>query len=340
MTTTTSLRVHIDREETAFLMPEWQKLLQREARRQVFATPEWNRVWWDEFREGKELFVLSLWRGEDVVAIVPVYRKVEDGRKILRFVGGIDLTDYLGPICDAEDRDEVADALVDWLRETASGWEEFDAHNMPVPFGFAEFLVERADNAGFSFRLEQEETAAVLSLPDDWDSYLATLDPKERHELKRKRRRLQREHPGATVRTATAETLEADLETFFEMHRGAEGQKGHFMGPDVATFFDRVAREFMAIGWLRLCILEVDGRALAATFGFVLDGALYLYNSAYDLEQKRLSPGFVLVAAQIEAAIEEGLHTFDFMRGPERYKYQLGAEAVPLNNVRIFREAL
>ena len=340
MTTTTSLRVQTASDPSAFDMPAWQSLLEKNERRQVFATPEWNRVWWDEFGSGKELFVLSLLRGDEVTAIVPLYRKEEEGRRIFRFVGGIDLTDYLGPICEVEDRDEVADALVEWLGDTDIAWDEFDAHNMPVPFGFAEFLVERADRAGFSFRLDQEETAAVLSLAPDWDSYLETLDSKERHELKRKRRRLAREHPDFHVRLATSDSLEVDLATFFEMHRGAEGLKGHFMDPGVATFFDRVARSFMKIGWLRLSFLEVGDRALASTFGFELDGALYLYNSAYDIDARRLSPGLLLVAHQIEAAIEAGLHTFDFMRGPERYKYQLGAEAVPLNNLRIMREGL
>ena len=335
-----SLTVRISSDPSAFDVPEWESLLAENELRQVFATPEWNRVWWEEFGAGKELFVLSLFRGEDVAAIVPLYRKVENGRKIFRFVGGIDLTDYLGPICKVEDRDEVADALVEWLCRTDVEWDEFDAHNMPVPFGFAEFLVERADRAGFSFRLDQEETAAVLPLAENWDAYLETLDSKERHELKRKRRRLAREHPDFRIRVASAETLETDLVTFFDMHRGAEGDKGHFMDPSVATFFERVARAFMQIGWLRLNFLEVGDRALASTFGFELDGALYLYNSAYDIDARRLSPGLLLVAHQIGDAIESGLHTFDFMRGPERYKYQLGAQAVPLNNLRILREGL
>jgi CelD/BcsL family acetyltransferase involved in cellulose biosynthesis len=47
----------------------------------------------------------------------------------------------------------------------------------------------------------------------------------------------------------------------------------------------------------------------------------------------------ILVAHLIEEVIERGFHTFDFLRGPERYKYQLGSQAVPLNNVRILNEA-
>ncbi|MDQ3983082.1 MAG: GNAT family N-acetyltransferase [Actinomycetota bacterium] len=331
------LDVRVHRGADAFDLAAWPELLKGDPDRHVFGTPEWNRVWWEEFGAGKELFVLDVRREDQPVGIVPLYRKIEDDRRILRFVGGIDLTDYVGPICAAEDRRAVAAAFVEWLRTTEVGWDELDAHNLPVPFGFAEFLVERADQCGFRFALDQEETAAVLPLPPDWDAYLASLDSKERHELKRKRRRLLRDHPDAAFRTATAETLEADLRTFVDMHRGAEGLKGHFMRPEVATFFERVAHAFMPLGWLRLDFLEIAGRAVASTFGFELDGVFYLYNSSYEPDAARVSPGLMLVSNLVEECIERDFEHFDFLRGPERYKYQLGSQAVPLNNVRVIR---
>jgi CelD/BcsL family acetyltransferase involved in cellulose biosynthesis len=325
----------VDTSEGCFDDPRWRELLAGDVDRHVFATPEWNRVWWEEFGEGKELFVLNL-RGEDgLLAIVPLYRKVENGRRVLRFVGGVDLTDYLGPICATQDREQVADQLVAWLSQTDVEWDEFDAHNMPVPFGFAEFLVERVDRAGLPFTLEQEETSAVLLLPNDWDDYLRGLDSKDRHELRRKRRRIEREHPDAVVRTASKDTLDQDLKMFVEMHRGAEDHKGHFMKPEIATFFDRVARAFAPLGWLRIHLLEVGERPVASTFSFELDGTFYLYNSAYEPDVARLSPGFVLVSELVKNCLERGLERFDFLRGPERYKYQLGAQAVPLNSIRI-----
>ncbi|MDQ4065361.1 MAG: GNAT family N-acetyltransferase [Actinomycetota bacterium] len=333
-----TLDVSVDSSEKCFDLPEWRTLLAADPNRQIFAFPEWNRLWWEEFGAGRDLRLLAMRRGSDLVGIVPLYRKHEEGRRILRFVGGIDLTDYLGPICSLDDRDDVAAALVEWLRTTPDGWDVFDAHNMLVPLGFAEFLVERADARGLRFTLEQEETSAVLALPSDWDSYLQMLDGKDRHELRRKLRRVARDHPDARVRTATEETFDADFKTFVEMHRGAEGHKGHFMRPEIATFFERIARSFIRSGWLRLDFLEVGETAIASTFGFQHERKYYLYNSAYEPEAQRLSPGLVLVARLVERAIEEGLEVFDFLRGPERYKYQLGATAVPLNNVRVFND--
>ena len=332
-----TLEVDLDCDERCFELPHWRELLARDPNRHIFATPEWNRVWWDEFGPGKDLFILTMRRGDETIALVPLYRKHDGNFKILRFLGGIDLTDYLGPICSLEDRDQVADALVDWLARTPVEWDAFDAHNMPVPFGFSDYLVEKADRHGFDFKLEQEETTAIMPLPADWETYLESLEAKERRELKRKRRRLIREVPDATFRSTTEETLEEDLKLFVEMHRGAEGHKGHFMRPEIATFFERLARSFMPLGWLRLDFLEIGGRPVASTFGFEQDNTFYLYNSAYEPDFARLSPGVVLVSRLVESAIDKELKWFDFLRGPERYKYQLGAQAVPLNNVTFAR---
>jgi CelD/BcsL family acetyltransferase involved in cellulose biosynthesis len=335
---TRGLDVRVDCDEGCFDLPQWRELLARDPDAHVFATPEWNRVWWEEFKGDKDLFIVTMTRRGDVASVVPLYRKKEGDSAVLRFMGGIDLTDYLGPICSLEDRDDVAETLVGWLATTEVEWDEFDAHNMPVPFGFTDFLVDHADRQGFRFSVDQEETTAILPLPGSWDEYLTELGSKERHELKRKLRRLGREHPDARLRTSTAETFEHDLRAFVDMHRGAEGHKGHFMRPEIATFFERMARSFMPLGWLKLDLLEIAERPVASTFAFEVGSTFYLYNSAYEPDAGRLSPGFVLVAELVRSCIERGLHRFDFLRGPERYKYQLGAQPVPLNNVRIFNE--
>lgn len=336
---TDAIQISLERDVRAFELPFWEQLAASSDAPHIFATPQWHRAWWEEFGAGKELVVLVLERRGEPFGIAPFYVKVEDGRRVLRWVGGIDLTDYLGPICSPADRAAVAEAVVGWLRDGEVSWDVFDAHNMPVPHGFAEMLVDHADRAGFRFEIEQEETAAILRLPHDWDGYLASLKSKERHELKRKRRRIEREHPDAAVRGFTEASLTTDLETFFDLHKGSEGMKGHFMKPEIATFFRRVAETFAPLGWLRLDFLEIGGTALAATFGFEREGSVYLYNSAYETELRRLSPGLILVSELLRDSIARELEIFDFMRGPERYKYQLGAEAIPLNNVRIFNEA-
>ncbi|MFN2525276.1 MAG: GNAT family N-acetyltransferase [Actinomycetota bacterium] len=330
-----NLDVDIGRDAAYFDLGEWRDLLGRDPERHIFATPEWSRAWWEEFPKNKDLLVLTLRRDGESFAIAPLYRKNDPGRQILRFVGGLELTDYLGPICSPEDRDQAAAGLIDWLLSTDEEWDTFDAHNLPVPLGFADQLVDHADRSRLNFSIEQEEITGILELPPSWDAYLTALEGKERHELRRKLRRLEREASDAAFRSATEDSLAHDLKIFFAMHRGTEGHKGHFMRPEIATFFTRVAEAFMPHGRLRLDFLELAGRPVAATFGLRYEDTFYLYNSAYEPDLARLSPGLVLVAHLVQDAIDAGVKKFDFLRGPERYKFELGATPVPLHNVRI-----
>lgn len=321
----------------AFDLPEWRELNDSYPRAHIFSTPEWNRVWWEEFGDGKRLVVLTFLDPEPVGLIPLMWDDSQEGRRV-RFLGGDDLTDYLGPIVP-DDRHlyDVADALIHYLLEQAPSWDVFDAKCMPVPFGFADLLLEGADRHSLRFEVDQHEVSAVLPLAGSFDDYLAQLTQKQRHELRRKLRRFDERFPEASIRTADDSSITADVLSFVAMHRGSEGLKGKFFLPERATFFARVAQTFQPIGALRLDMLEVESRPIAATFSFVHAGRFYLYNSAYDSELKAVSPGLVLVARLIERSCAERLGTFDMLRGRERYKFDLGAHALPLHAVTVRR---
>ncbi|MDQ4029349.1 MAG: hypothetical protein M3214_15065, partial [Actinomycetota bacterium] len=63
--TMSSLDVRVDCDERCFDLPEWRELLQRDPDRHIFMTPEWNRVWWEEFSAGKDLLLLTMRRGDE-----------------------------------------------------------------------------------------------------------------------------------------------------------------------------------------------------------------------------------------------------------------------------------
>jgi CelD/BcsL family acetyltransferase involved in cellulose biosynthesis len=321
----------------AFELAEWRELLDLDPTRHIFATPEWNRMWWEEFGLGMRTFVLTFHDPHPVALAAFTVDDTGEGRR-LRFLGGDDLTDYLGPvIAGAEHRPAVAEALLKYLRDEFDDWSYFDTKCLPVPFGFSEWLVEAADRLGMLSGLELHELTAVLALPGSFEDYMDGLTSKKRHELSRKMRRFDRELPGAALRTSDTDSLEEDLASFMDLHKGSEGPKGEFFLPRRASFFTSVALTLEPMGLLSLDFLELDERILAATFSFEFDGIFYLYNSAYDLNLKSVSPGLVLVAKLIERSIQEGMRRFDFLRGRERYKFDLGAEALPLHSVMIRR---
>ncbi|MGH2717187.1 MAG: GNAT family N-acetyltransferase, partial [Actinomycetota bacterium] len=305
----------------AFDLPEWPVLLSTDPTRHVFVTPEWSRVWWEEFGGGRQLKVLTFLDPEPVGLAALVLDPDAGQGGSLSFLGGEDLTDYMGPVTAGHERlPTVAEALVTYAVDEIAGWSTLDFRCMPVPFGFAEWLVEAADRLKMPFAMDEHEMTAVLALPDSFDGYLERLGKGRRHELRRKLRRFDEAAPGALLTTATAETLEDDLESFVAMHRGSEGEKGKFMGSERAGFFARIAHTFQPLGLLSLDFLEVDGKRLATTFSFPYAGSLSLYNSAFTPSLGAVSPGIVLVVRLIARSIEQGLSRFDFLRGTERYK--------------------
>lgn len=320
----------------ALELSEWSALHEVDPYRNVFSSPEWGRVWWEEFGEGKDLLGLSFCNPDPVGLILLMVDETNRGRR-LRLLGGDDLTDYLGPVvADPSFLPDLTQALVEFLG-ASEGWDYFDAKSLPVPFGFAEWLVEAADRQGFDFTISQDEVSAVIALPGSFDHYQRSLSKKRRHELRRKLRRVDREVGTSRLATADQDTLEIDVKRFIEMHRLSEGEKGRFMNPQRARFFSKVAKIFSQADMLSLDFLEADGEAIAATFSFRFERSLYIYNSAYSPDHKRLSPGLVLAARLVERSIEEKFRVVDFLSGRERYKFDLGAVALPMHTVQIRR---
>ncbi len=331
--------VRLTEGEAAFDLPEWRDLLAVDRHRHIFVTPQWCRVWWEELGAGSRLLALTFFDPHPV-GLAALVLDPADGaeRSRLSLLGGEDLTDYMGPLSAGDDHlPGIAEALVRYASEEISGWTCLDARCLPVPFGFAEWLVEAADRMGLDFRLEQHEMTLVLDLPTSFETYLESLDSKPRRELRRKLRRFEREAGPERLRSADVSSLESDLAAFIDLHRGSEGLKGKFLVPERASFFRRIAHALQPAGLLSLDFLEVEKHKVASTFSFVFDGVFSLYNSAYDNEVRALSPGLVITARLIERAIEGGLRRLDFLRGTERYKFDLGAEPLPLHSVQIRR---
>ena len=62
----TTFDISLDCTERCFDLPAWRELLESDPDRHIFATPRWAKLWWEEFRTGKDLFLLTMKRGDEV----------------------------------------------------------------------------------------------------------------------------------------------------------------------------------------------------------------------------------------------------------------------------------
>jgi CelD/BcsL family acetyltransferase involved in cellulose biosynthesis len=260
-----------------------------------------------------------------LVGIAPLYCGAADGVPILRFVGGVDPSDYLDFIL-ARGREPEAGAAIFKALATDPGWHTVDLYNVPEASPTRKWLPQVAHKHGWRMTDERQVAAPLIELPTSFDAYLSSLDKRERHELRRKLRRAEEAEPRPVFRvTGSADELSRDFPSFLELHRRSHPEKRRFMDDRMAVFFREVADGFLSAGLLRLAFLRGAEGDIAAAFQIETDGALLLYNSGFDpAAGARWSPGMVLLARCIEDAIRTGVREYDFLRGRERYKYDLG----------------
>ena len=158
----------------------------------------------------------------------------------------------------------------------------------------------------------------------------------DEHELRRKIRKLGNAGE-VTQYDCTHDMLQGCLPDFFRLYRLSSPDKAAFMTDARERFFIEIMEVAAARGHLKFSMLELDGVRVAACINFDYSDAYLLYNSGYDPQYSQLSVGLVNKAWTIKDAIESGKRTFNFLRGVERYKYDLGAEDRSVYAIQILR---
>jgi len=298
--------------DPASLETEWSELARRRAYPTVFLTPEWIRV--ARAHDRREQITLSIAGSRGIAALA----RASDGT--ISFAGG-EFTDYQDVVAKPTDVPAVAEALAEWIIRKRAPRVHLEF--VPEESGSLDPMATVLRAADYDVRIGRLVTAPRLTLPDSFEAYIQSLGKTERHELRRKLRRLE---TGRRVgfRFANESEHGAVLDRFVALHRRSRGEKAEFLTTLTERFFRDIAETLGTRGWLRLGVLTVDGEEAAVVFAIAYEGTLALYNAAYDPSLSRLSVGFACHAYAIRAAIDEGLHTYDLLRGNERYKYDLG----------------
>jgi len=249
--------------------------------------------------------------GSPSVALV-----VSDG--VARFVGEHHLTDYHSPL--GVDMEELVALLSANLRGV-----RYDLDSLPEEAAAPLFAAFEA--AGRTVVRSADESCRVLDLagadPEEWESLLRS---KDRHEVRRKRRRYESARGAPEFATGREH-----LDDFVGLHRSSAGDKGDFMTDQMERFFG----ELLQLPTARLDVLQRHGGVVAAAVGFEDDDGYYLYNSAYDIDLADQSPGIILIDHLISRAVADGKRRFDFLKGAEVYKRRLGAVERPLFRLEV-----
>lgn len=310
----------------AKLETEWDFLLEKSSFPQPFFTPTWYKVWLSHFGNPPEVKVYSVREDNTQILGLGIFKE-ENGhgqKRRISLLGSLDVWDYRDFIIFAGKEKEFLENFINFFCE--SPWDVLELNGISEFSPTFKNLFNIKQSKDLLLSKEVEEISLYIDLPASWEEFLANLKGKERHELRRKIRRLQREEDFSVETFRESASPLEEIEKFFALHRKSSKDKAEFMTPRMESFFRDLAKEFHQRGWLDLAFLKIGRREAAAFFSFNFHDTYYLFNSGYDPEYGRLSPGIVLAAHSIQEAIKRGKKRFNFLRGREDYKYRLGGQ--------------
>ena len=291
-----------------------------------FVLPGWMRAWQEVFAPQAELWIRSFQKGEEVVGVAPLL--VEN--RTARLIGGPDVCDHLDLAAAGSRTVEFSRALLDYAR--IEGIERLELNPLRPDSAVMKVLAPVAREKGYAVSIGEDDLLFEVELPGSWDEYLQILTGKQRHEVRRKLRRLENSAAAGFRVLEAPEAVRAAMDDFFVLFRQNREDKAAFMSGRMEAYFRRLAEY---VPGMRIGFLDVDGAPAAGVLCCDHEGTRYLYNSGYDHRLAQLSVGLLCKVFSIRESMARGLKRYDFLKGNEIYKRQLGGKPVPIYSCRI-----
>jgi len=289
-----------------------------------FVLPAWLKVWWDFFGDGFTPCLCSIRQGDALIGIAPMMRRADR----MSFMGSPEVCDYLDFIVVSGKETEFFRHLLEHLRQCEV--TQLDLGPVRKDSTVLTTFSRVAKGLGCEFSCRQEDVSLEVDLPPTWEEFLLGLTGKERHEVRRKLRRLD-EAVDVQFRTLEeAQEVGRAIDPFLALFRSSRPEKAVFMTPRMVAFFRSLAEVMANLKMLKLSFLDLDGAPAAAALCFDYRSTVYLYNSGYEPRFRPLSAGLLCKVFSIRESIQRRRGKYDFLKGAETYKYRLGGQVVPL----------
>jgi CelD/BcsL family acetyltransferase involved in cellulose biosynthesis len=290
----------------------------------LFVLPVWLKIWWNNFGRNAALYLLSIRHEGRTIGIAPLQRKDDT----VRLIGDENVCDNLDFIVAPHKSAEFYRILLNYLKQ--EGVKRLELGPVRQDSSVMEQLLPVAEKTGCRISYEGNDMSFELALPGSWDDYLSILSGKERHEIRRKLRRLYEAGQISYRLVDDASAVKKEMAAFLALFKSNRSDKAEFMNDQMVSFFKELAEALNEARILKLFFLDIDGRPVAGTLCFSYHSTMYLYNNGYDKRFGSLSVGLLSNVLSLKESIQSGKKTYDFLKGAEVYKKRLGGQPIQL----------
>tara|TARA_Y100001970_G_scaffold103268_1_gene129601 strand:- start:2006 stop:2959 length:954 start_codon:yes stop_codon:yes gene_type:complete len=290
----------------------WESFLKKSTEKTPYDQMFWKNIWINHFSKDYKFEYIY---NEDF--FVPL--KINDS--IASIIGDKDIVDYNNILSINQNLSKFEEILDQIFSLDIKIFQIFSISEKSSTY---RLLSNEKLQKKYSIIFQKEDVSPYLKLPETWDEYISYLPKKKRHELRRKIRRLEENTEFDSGDYYTYNHKDEILENFFKLHRISSQDKNKFMTSKMENFFIDLISQMLLSNSIIYSYLNIDGSTVACSLSFLDSNIRYLYNSGFDPSFNNFSSGLLNHAFAIKRSIEKKYDIFDFMRGNERYKYDLG----------------
>jgi len=322
----------------------WLALSRKVQLRDIGQSYAWVRQWWQSYRDTgvgtKDLFVLVDEDSDGAACIWPLMIRRMGGVRVIEFIGqsGGMTTDYMAPVVRPGGEKQALSNISAFLAENTSLWDVVDLRVSLWSGLYQMFLEDQCVGHGKSslfYDIAISDQALSITLPRDFETYVASLGRRTRQDVRRYLRAAERAKARLDVRRGRS--VLSSLSCLYALN-----------AQNWSIFEDSAARQFMTACAealisdeepILLAELTIETIPCATVLGYESNGRCFLHPAGVVRENvAKLSPGTTLYAMLIRELIDNNVSILDMSPGLEEYKFRLGATAEPVYQLRLWHE--
>lgn len=327
---------------------EWQRLFRSNPSHSPFQAWGWTVAWIRHLASSPELKIICGLDENGVLCyILPLVagpRQVFFEQCTYYVTGGYgpDCSDYIGPLRSPALESEVAAVTTEAIRTCVDPACRIVLPALDASDNFPVRASSGIKGSGRIVRLLNDNVCPAVRLPESWDEYLGGLSSNFRSQVRRHCRKM-RKLSGISIQRIEPPEASRFAAELIRLNRTRISHKGSESSLEDEKFRNFIADAIPALVNEELAWMDAvtDGeKYLAAAFNMVYAGRVYYYMGGFDETASQLRPGTVLFAEAIQRSIENGMKSYDFLRGAESYKYRWGGADVPTWKLTVYPDRL
>lgn len=326
------------------LYEAWSQILCRTPGANPQITQEWLSTCWEACGDRQKLSLITVVdrgtiKGIAPLAVVPVGGRAGIRLRKLTFVGD-GLTDYQDLLAIDAAREQVLRTLLQFVIDNGEQWDAIHFRNIRGDSPNLPILRDILRSASLPFVERVNVQSPYISIDRDWADYYGALGPNVRSDVRRRLNGLTKLGKAEFLRLHKIDDVDDTLKTIRSIHvkcRAAQGGTSWYVNDRRFRLASLILQRFGDRRWLDVVFLKLDGRVIAYYLGFAYGNVVYFWNTGYDPEFSRVSPGKLLLHYWIQDSFAAGYREFDFMVGEEPYKLQWTTTVRPNHELFVFK---